>query len=164
MERDVIDGATILSVFQHAPLVARLETADLACLVTLAQRRSYRFGEWLFHEATPRHWFGIVERGMVELVRGPLGHAHHVGVLRPGDALAEGLFLDGLPHSVSAIAIADTTVVQVSAAEMVRLRAEHPSLYSRLAHDIAMTASDRMRARADQLARAGNADGERRAH
>jgi aspartate ammonia-lyase len=146
---DLVDRAAAQSVLGQVPQVAELEAADRAYLAALAEPRGYRFGEWLFHEGTRRRWFGVVAQGMVELVRGPEGHARHVAVVGPGGHMGEGLFLDDLPHTVSAIALASTTVVQVPAAQIERLRAERPALFSRLAHGFARAVGDRLRARAD---------------
>jgi aspartate ammonia-lyase len=156
---DPIDRTAIQALLEHVPQIAELEAADRATLATLAAPRAYTFSERLFHEATRRRWFGVVTQGMVELVRGPEGHAHHVAVVGPGGCLGEGLFLDDLPHTVSAIALADTTVLQVPAAEIQRLRAERPALFSRLAHGFALSAAERLRARAEDLAGAGQSAG-----
>ncbi len=148
---DLADRAAIQAAFEQVRQIAELEAADRAALIAVAERRAYRFGERLFHEATRRRWFGVVAEGLVELVRGPDGHARHVAVAGPGGCLGEGLFLDDLPHTVSAIALASTTVIQVPATEIARLRAERPALVSRLAHGFARAAGERLRARADEL-------------
>ncbi|RPJ62052.1 MAG: cyclic nucleotide-binding domain-containing protein [Acidobacteria bacterium] len=134
---DLVDRAAIHAVLERVRQLAELDAADRTQLAALAEPRAYRFGERLFHEATRRRWFGVVAEGLVELLRGPEGHARHVAVVGPGGCLGEGLFLDDLPHTVSAIALASTTVVQVPAAEIARLRAERPALFSRMAQGFA---------------------------
>ena len=45
---------------------------------------SYKAGDYLYHESTPRLWMGIVEEGEVEIVRGLHGSSVRLATLIPG--------------------------------------------------------------------------------
>jgi aspartate ammonia-lyase len=156
---ELVDRAALQAVLERVPQIAKLDAVDRDWLAALAEPRAYGFGERLFHEATRRRWFGVVAEGLVELVRGPDRQARHVAVVGPGGCLGEGLFLDDLPHTVSAIALASTTVVQVPAVEIARLRSARPAPFARLAQGFVRAAAARLRARADDLARSGQRAG-----
>ena len=147
---------TILAALDRASVCAGLAHADRAHLARLAERREYAPGEWLFHEATPRRWLGVVERGEVELVRGSGGREQRAALLGPGDLLSGGVLLDDLPHAASARTPGGAAVIQFRRSRVAALRTEHPTLFYRLASKVALSISERMRAAAEELARAAD--------
>jgi aspartate ammonia-lyase len=147
---------TLHDVLGKTALLGRLEQKDLEYLAGLAERRMYAPGECLFHESTPRQWFGIVEQGDVELRRGLHGKAIPLAVIREGGVLCEGLLLDDLPHSASAFTRQGATVIQFSGAVVDRIRAERPDLFYRIAARVARGISERLRFAADRLAGTGD--------
>jgi aspartate ammonia-lyase len=147
---------TLHDVLGKTALLGRLEQKDLEYLAGLAERRTYAPGECLFHESTPRQWFGIVEQGEVELRRGLHGTAIPLAVVREGGVLCEGLLLDDLPHSASAFTRQSATVIQFSGAVVGRVRAERPDLFYRIAARVARGISERLRFAADRLAGKGD--------
>lgn len=144
---------TILATLYRAPVCASLAYADLAGLASLAVRRDFAPGEWLFHEGTACHWLGVVEHGDVELMRGPLGCERRVTLIGPGGVLAGGLLLDDLPHATSARTPEGASVIQLLRSRVLMLRTEHPTLFYRLASNVALSISERLRAQAEALAR-----------
>ncbi|HET7536686.1 MAG TPA: hypothetical protein VFJ90_09545, partial [Candidatus Didemnitutus sp.] len=50
-----------------------LKSEDLAALVQRGQSVKYAVGDYLFHESTPRLWFGVVTEGEIELLHGQHG-------------------------------------------------------------------------------------------
>jgi aspartate ammonia-lyase len=145
--RKLLEGTTLFS---------GLDDRDLRYLATLAERREYGPGEWLFHESTPRQWFGIVERGEVELTRGLHGKTVRLAVVRDGGILCEGRLLDDLPHSASAFTRPGATVIEFSSAAVEKIRTERPDLYYRMAARAARGISERLRFAADRLVGTGD--------
>src|SRR5262245_3685670 len=85
---------------------------------------SYRAGDYLFHESTPRQWLGLLLEGEVDLVHGQFGKRVLVGLAQPGAILGEGVMLDDTPHSTSAVTHQGAKVWQISRAELDMVRAE----------------------------------------
>jgi aspartate ammonia-lyase len=47
-----------------------ISAVDLAAIISRGASHSYKAGDYLYHESTPRLWMGIVEEGEIEIVRG----------------------------------------------------------------------------------------------
>src|SRR3954465_13072843 len=77
---------------------------ELAAILEKGQTVAYEGGAFLFHESTPRQWFGIVLGGQVDVGRGLRGRQTHLATLNPGSLISEGLLLDDCAHSSSAFA------------------------------------------------------------
>jgi aspartate ammonia-lyase len=127
--------------------------AELAAIAQQGQVVSYDGGACLFHESTPRQWFGIVMDGNVEVVRGLHGRQTHLATLTQGALVAEGVLLDECAHSASAFARgAGAKVLQVSRNVLEEVRSAKPELYYRVVARVAQRINDRLRAASDQLA------------
>ena len=90
-----------------------IETGDLLDLFSRGHSRDFQAGDCLFHEATPRQWMGIVEEGEIEIVAGVHGSTTRLATLTRGTAFGEGVMLDDLPHSASAIALTAAKVLLI---------------------------------------------------
>ncbi len=119
---------------------------------------TYGAGDVLFHESTPREWFGVVETGEVEIVSGLHGSTTHLSTIGPGGMVSESIFLDDSPHTVSARARQGATVLQVPRAAIEELKASNPDVYYRLVARSARRLGDRLRHMSQQLAGKASAD------
>src|SRR5262245_14192409 len=127
--------------------------AELAAIVQRGQEVAYEGGACLFHESTPRQWFGLVVAGEVEIVRGLHGRQTHLATLTDGALISESILLDERAHSSSAFARATgTRVLQVPLAVLEDVKAKKPDLYYRLVARVAQRISDRLRAASELLA------------
>src|SRR3954471_5328485 len=78
--------------------------SELATIVDQGKVVEYEAGACLFHESTPRQWFGIVVDGEVEIVRGLQGRQTHLATLTEGSIVSESILLDDCAHGSSAFA------------------------------------------------------------
>ena len=124
---------------------------ELAVIIEQGASCSYLAGAWLFHESSPRLWMGIVEEGELEIVRGNHGSTARLATLRRGSAFSEGVLLDDLPHSASAVAITDVRVWLIPRAVFETLRAEKPEIFYRMVGHIARRLSGRLAAANEHL-------------
>lgn len=116
---------------------------------------SYKAGDYLFHESTPRQWVGLILEGEIDLVRGQHGQSVLIGLAQPGAILSEGVMLDDTPHSTSARTQQGATVWQISRAELEKVRTEKPEAFYRIVGQIARRLSDRLRSASERLASEG---------
>ena len=123
---------------------------DLVAIIERGKSHAYKAGEYLFHESTPRLWMGIVEEGEIEIVRGLHGSSVRLATLTSGAGFSEGVMLDDLPHSSSAIALTADARGQIPRAVFEEVRAAKPKLYRMVGH-IARRLSARLRAADEQL-------------
>ncbi|RYD33277.1 MAG: cyclic nucleotide-binding domain-containing protein, partial [Verrucomicrobiaceae bacterium] len=124
---------------------------ELSAIIGQGASHFYPAGAWLFHESTPRLWMGIVEEGEVEIVRGNHGSSTRLATLRRGSAFSEGVLLDDLPHSASAVALTDVRVWLIPRAVFETLRAERPEVFYRMVGHIARRLSGRLAAANEHL-------------
>jgi aspartate ammonia-lyase len=135
-----------------------IDVADLRDFVERGKSVTYAPGDVLFHESTPRQWFGIVETGEVEIVCGLHGATTHLSTIGEGGIISEGILLDDSAHSTTAIARKAATVLQIPRAEVDDLQTSKPEVYYRLVARVARRMSDRMRHIAEQAAGKATAD------
>jgi aspartate ammonia-lyase len=76
---------------------------ELAAVLRRGGPVTYKGGDYLFHESTPRQWLGLVIEGEIDLVRGQHGRSVLIGLAQPGAILSEGVMLDGHAHGTSAV-------------------------------------------------------------
>jgi aspartate ammonia-lyase len=106
-----------------------IETGDLLDLFARGQSCAYQAGDYLFHESTPRQWMGIVEEGEIEVVAGVHGSTTRLATLTRGTAFGEGVMLDDLPHSASAVALTPAKVLLIPREAFDELRAAKPEVF-----------------------------------
>ncbi len=128
-----------------------IATDELAAIIGRGVSHSYPAGAWLFHESAPRLWMGIVEEGELEIVRGTHGSSTRLATLRRGSAFSEGVLLDDLPHSASAVALTDARVWLISRSVFETLRTEKPEIFYRMVGHIARRLSRRLAAANEHL-------------
>jgi aspartate ammonia-lyase len=129
---------------------------ELSALIQQGTAHFYQAGEYLFHESAPRLWMGIVEKGEIEIIRGNHGRTRRLATLTPGAAFSEGVLLDDLPHSASAVALTDAKVLLIPKSAFDDVRAVRPEVFYRMVGHIARRLSSRLRA-ANERTLAGEA-------
>jgi aspartate ammonia-lyase len=134
-----------------------IKAEELNAVVARGAAVTYQGGDYLFHECTPRQWFGVVVEGEIDLLRGQHGQTVTLGVMQPGAVLSEGVLLDDTPHGASAVTRQGATVWQIWRGELDTLRAENPQVFYQLVGQIARRLSDRLRAASERLAKESGA-------
>jgi aspartate ammonia-lyase len=134
-----------------------IEPSELEAVLRRGTAVSYQPGDYLFHESTPRQWFGIIIEGEADLVRGQYGQSVLIGLAQPGAILSEGVMLDNAPHGTSAVTRMGAKVWQISRAELDAVRKESPESFYRIVGQIARRLSDRLTAASERLARESSA-------
>ncbi|MBN1570587.1 MAG: aspartate ammonia-lyase [Acidobacteria bacterium] len=142
----------VINLLGDMPIFSGFDQWTLHYLAGLAERKNYEPNDWLFHESTPRQWFGVVERGEVRIVRGLHGQQTSLAILREGGVLSEGFLLDDLPHSASCFTREGATVVQFSRQAIDQARMDRPDIFYGIVARVAQIISDRLRYAAERMA------------
>jgi aspartate ammonia-lyase len=135
----------ILQALRVHPLTRRLTDAELEQLAALTRVLCYLRGAYLFHEGQPRHTWGVLIKGHVELRKGPRAQSVLVEVLGPGDSYGEGGLLDDYPHSTSACVVEPSEVIEIPRDTFRQLSSTNPELYTRLIGAAAQTIAAQLR-------------------
>lgn len=133
-------------------IATTVATSDISksCLLFIfsqGTRKIYPAGEFLFHQGDPLLWVGIIEEGMVELVRDKGGANCFVSVLSRGATIAEAAMTGNAAHEVSAYTRNGATVWQVPTEVLQTIFQIHTDIYYRLIARFAL----KQRYAADQL-------------
>ncbi|TAG08819.1 MAG: aspartate ammonia-lyase [Verrucomicrobia bacterium] len=133
---------------QIAALAKTMSVApdELARLIGKGQAHDFAAGAYLFHESTPRLWMGIVEQGEIEIIHGNHGRITRLATLTAGTVFSEGVMLDELPHSASAVALDDAKVWLIPREVFDELRESKPEVFYRMVGHVARRLSSRLRA------------------
>jgi aspartate ammonia-lyase len=118
---------------------------ELEKFVALGEKRTWLKGDYLFHESTPRRFFGIVLSGKINLQRGLSGRNITIACLTDGAVIGESLFIDELAHSVSGLALEDVEIWAIAREKIDAFRSEKPELFYRLVARAARRISLRLR-------------------
>ena len=118
---------------------------ELEKFVALGEKRSWSKGDYLFHESTPRRFFGIVLSGKLNLQRGLSGRTVTIACLTAGAIIGESLFIDELSRSVSGLALEDIELWVISREKIDAFRREKPELFYRMVARAARRISLRLR-------------------
>jgi CRP-like cAMP-binding protein len=98
-------------------------------VVAAAVPRTYRKGQLLFVENDPGESLIVLRRGAVMVFRtAPTGERAVLSVMRPPEVLGEVSLLDGLPRSLSAEAIEDTSALALSRGAFIELLHLNPRI------------------------------------
>jgi CRP/FNR family transcriptional regulator len=110
-------------------LSGNISVALLKELETRGRRKVYGEGEEIFAEGEPAEFLPIVISGAVKMIRSPVaGKEMIIGIFREGEMFAVPPVVDGAPYPSSAVAIDETTLLQLPRAEFLRLLNEKPEL------------------------------------
>jgi len=110
----------------------------------------------LFEENSPRKKLYIIEKGEIELFkRTPFGDEMRLAFFAKEDFVGEGAFMDDYPHSTSARALLDTTVLSISRQDFADLSERQPSIAMKMLSRISRVVSRRMRQASSRVVNAG---------
>lgn len=98
-----------------SPLFSGLSSNELSRIAQSCQIRSYTKGEMIFSLGEACEAFHMVVAGQVKLfVVSPVGQEKVIEIISPGQSFAEALVFLNKPYILSAQALADTVLVNVS--------------------------------------------------
>jgi CRP-like cAMP-binding protein len=130
-----------------AAATSKISEKDLMFVFSQGVRKIYPAGEYLFQEGTPCLWVGIIEDGLVELIRDKGVASGLISVLARGATIVETAMTGGVVHDVSAYTRKGATVWQVPIEALQSIFQIHADIYYRLIARFAM----KQRYAADQL-------------
>jgi aspartate ammonia-lyase len=139
------------NITQLASRSTGINQEDLAILFAQGEEQVYHPNEWIFHEATPRRWAGVILEGKLELMRGLHGTARKVGTMVAGAMISEGAFLGCDSHSNGSFTRTGIKIWQISQEKIDRLKENNPDFFYRIVSQVAVGINRRMRLLADSI-------------
>ena len=134
----------IHDALRGAWLFSALEDTTLERLAGAAETRTYRAGQYLFHERAPREAVYVILEGQVRLVHGIGQRPQSVAIAGPGDVLGERLVLASPTHVLSAQAGSHVTALRIPKVAFERIAREDPAAHERIAEAVARRLGDHL--------------------
>ncbi len=117
---------------------------DLKYMTSLFEVKIFSKDAMLFYEGTPRDNFFIIIKGELEISKRKPAGKRRLIVLRDGDFVGEGMFLDNYPHSTNAEALTDIEVFTLAREKLQSIKKEKHTLYQTLLEGIARILNERL--------------------
>jgi serine/threonine-protein kinase len=121
---------------------------ELAKVMQLSRRESYREGDTILHEGAGGSTMYVVIRGRVSVRKTGAAQESELKQISAGECFGEMAVISQMPRSASVVAMRPTEVLAISGAV---LRSADPILCMKLYRNIASLLSDRMRERDEQM-------------
>jgi len=139
-------NSRIKSFIRQIELFKSLNDDELSDLARNVKERRYRAGECLFTEFSQRNELFLVYDGELELLKStPFGGEKRLIIFSKYDFLGEGALLDDSPHSTSARASVDSTVIVLTKENFNRISDSRADLARKVLAQVARVISRRMR-------------------
>ncbi len=136
----------IESFLKNIELFKDLTDNEIRLIAENTDQRKYKSTSFLFSENTDRKDVFLIFEGEVELFKtGPFGDEKRMALFGEFDFLGEGALLDNYPHSTSARALTDSTVLTINVKRFSQILHEEPALAGKILSHVARVISRRMR-------------------
>lgn len=141
-----MDDTKIKKFLSRIELFKDIPGSEIEKIIEIIEERKYSSGDFLFSENTQRKNLFLVLDGNIELFKkSPMGEEKRLSLFSNYDFLGEGALLDDSPHSTSARAINDSTLLLVSRDRFRKLFDDNASTGFKILANIAKVISRRMR-------------------
>ena len=125
-------------------LFNELTENELKYAASLFDARTFSKGEILFYEGTPRDRFFVIIKGEMEISKRKPAGKRRLIVLREGDFVGEGLFLDDSAHSTNAEALTDIEALIMTKEKVQIFKKEKHTVFHALMEGIARILNKRL--------------------
>ena len=119
-----------VQMLQSMPIFGGLEDATIEYLLKSARIRSVDRGSVIFQEGELDTSIYVIEQGRVGVHRLWKDRQYKLRELSTGDCFGEMALMDFKPRSATVIAEADSSLIQISAAQLGELYAINPQQYT----------------------------------
>jgi aspartate ammonia-lyase len=143
----------IQKFIKEIELFKDLSDEEITLIANQAEVRKIKKGEKLFEENAPRTHLYMIADGEIELVKSTtFGSEKILTVFGKYDFLGEGALMDDYPHSTSARAALDSTIIQLHREKLNNLMQSQAQAVVKILSRVARVISRRMRQTTNQVA------------
>ncbi len=121
-------------------------TEELSVLEKLFEEKFFSKNNIIYNENDPRTHFIIITSGKVEIFITKRNESKRIIILNNGKFLGESIFFENQPHSASASACEDTTLLTLSKENIKILEENHLAIYNKILKYLGKVISQRLRA------------------
>jgi aspartate ammonia-lyase len=129
-----------------------LKDDDLRYMVSLFEIKKFPKGKILFYEGTPRDRFFVIIKGELEISKKKPAGKKGLVVLRDGDFVGEGMFLDESPHSTNVETLTGVKVLILTKEKSEALKKENYVAFHTMVLGIARMLNKRLQSLSSMVA------------
>jgi len=151
-----MDKQKISSFITEVQLFDSLNTDEIDLLAAKFSEKAIKQGAYLFKEGSEREAIFVIYDGEVELfTRTPFGEERRLSFFQKYDFIGEGSLIDNSPHSTTARAMTDVTVLSLSRKTLQELFDDNKELAAKVYRYLAKLVARRMNQANAHLTNAG---------
>ena len=149
-EEDVMPLSTIdrMIVMKEVPFFRNIPIGQLEMLAVVCEEKRYTKGEFVFQKSDSGGILYIVVEGEIGIQQEKRGGSALLATVKKSSYFGEVTFFDNTPQTNSAVATADSLVLQLQRGPIINLTTQNPEL----ALELINVLSQRMREASDRLA------------
>jgi CRP-like cAMP-binding protein len=140
----LLNVETVLPVLNKIAVFGALDESQLYTVFRLLEVETYRAGEVIFEQGESPSHIRIIRKGRVHIVEDLRGTPLELYAFGVGDCFGETSVIGILPHTASAVALADTELLVVPRQKLFALYHSDPKLFGLLILNIAREACRRL--------------------
>jgi aspartate ammonia-lyase len=145
----------IIEFLKKVELFKDLNTRERRLLKENIKVETFKPDQFLFKENAPRKYLFIIYDGEVELFKKTsLGEEKRLAFFGKYDFLGEGALMEDYPHSTSARAVVQSSVLIISTDKLPDLFKNHPEMSGKILSGVSRVISRRMRQTSTRVANA----------
>jgi CRP-like cAMP-binding protein len=138
--------AELCAMIEQAQIFTDLTRAEVEELALYMQAYKARQGAQIFTEGEKGTYVCVVLDGRIEIFKETLGRQRRlIAAVRPGKSMGEMSVIDDQPHSATAVASQDTTLLLMTKHRFQQLCQERPALGIKILWKLARLVSLRLR-------------------
>jgi aspartate ammonia-lyase len=151
-----MDKQKISNFITEVQLFDSLNTDEIDLLAAKFSEKAIKQGAYLFKEGSEREAIFVIYEGEVELfTRTPFGEERRLSFFQKYDFIGEGSLIDNSPHSTTARAMTEVTVLSLSRKTMQELFDDNKELAAKVYRYLAKLVARRMNQANAHLTNAG---------
>jgi aspartate ammonia-lyase len=151
-----MDKQMISNFITEVQLFDSLNTDEIDLLAAKFSEKAIKQGAYLFKEGSEREAIFVIYEGEVELfTRTPFGEERRLSFFQKYDFIGEGSLIDNSPHSTTARAMTEVTVLSLSRKTMQELFDDNKELAAKVYRYLAKLVARRMNQANAHLTNAG---------
>ena len=134
-----------IELLQAMPVFGGISADTLRFLLPLTKHRRLRAGEVAFKEGEAASSLFVLEAGQIELLKEWEGHQYKMKTLARGDCCGEVSLIDLQPRSITAVAVTECALIEITAGNLHQLYERDPKQFTMIHMNMAREVCRRLR-------------------
>lgn len=132
MKEEILKSySTVSKIIDKTAIFGALSKDELREILSSMTLKKYEKGDVIFKQGGSPEYINIIEEGTVKLVREKNGEMTELKLLEEGQSFGETALLGILPYAITAIAVTEVFLLQMSKIFFHALSKKNPRLFSK---------------------------------